>query len=518
MPRLKVFVSSVQKELAGERMAVSVLLSTDSFLQKHTVPRLFEYDPAPLVPADKAYLDLLRSCNLCVLIVGSTYGTAGADTGLSATHEEYRIVQELRLPLLVCVKGDDAVKRDNRVKAFLREIRKEKHTYSRFGSLEELERVVRERVVAHVKRVYDVSPTVDEERNAEQNMLSADVFERQCLDRAQWSTLNREAAARMIAAAEETTPDRLKSDEVRDHLLDRGYLWHDTDTGTYHATAAGLLLLSSDPSKRFSHARVQADAYAGSTRTPKADDHTFLKGPVTRVLDDAVQFVRRNTRHPLRVVGLTRVSVDEYPETALREVLVNAVVHRDYREAGRKVVLEVFHDRIMITNPGLPAGGQKLTRIASGRGRSRSRNPLLAQGLTWLEAMEDRGTGIMRMISAMLDHGLDSPVFSTDEGCVVVTLPGPGDDLDRIRVQADRSLGITPAQREAINDRQEKILEHAVEEGFVTTAWCVEHLGVVKDTVRRDFAVLVRMDLLQQVGKGRSTRYVPSGKEGGRAS
>jgi len=103
-----------------------------------------------------------------------------------------------------------------------------------------------------------------------------------------------------------------------------------------------------------------------------------------------------------------------------------------YREAGVKITFEVFHDRVVVTSPGLPAGGQSLTRIASGRGRSRSRNPLLAQGLAWLQAMEDRGTGIMRMTGAMLDHGLDRPRFASDGGCVVVTLPSPADNMDRI--------------------------------------------------------------------------------------
>ena len=51
---------------------------------------------------------------------------------------------------------------------------------------------------------------------------------------------------------------------------------------------------------------------------------------------------------------------------------------RDYREAGVKVTFEVFHDRVVVTSPGLPPGGQSLTRIASGHGRSRSRNPLLS--------------------------------------------------------------------------------------------------------------------------------------------
>ena len=190
-------------------------------------------------------------------------------------------------------------------------------------------------------------------------------------------------------------------------------------------------------------------------------------------------------------------------------MLVNAIAHRDYREAGVKVTFEVFHDRVVVTSPGLPAGGQSLTRIAAGRGRSRSRNPLLAQGLAWLQAMEDRGTGIMRMTGAMLDHGLDRPAFAPDDGCVVVTLPGPVDDMERIRIPEDMSTGLTPAQEQALNERQRAILSEAASSGAVTTRWCLEVLHVVKDTARRDFAHLVDLGLLSQTGKGRGTKYVP---------
>jgi len=71
MARLRVFISSVQKELAEERMAIQILLSTDSFLQRHSVPRLFEYTPAPLTPNKKGYLDLLGTGR------GGPAGTAG---------------------------------------------------------------------------------------------------------------------------------------------------------------------------------------------------------------------------------------------------------------------------------------------------------------------------------------------------------------------------------------------------------------------------------------------------------
>ena len=71
-------------------------------------------------------------------------------------------------------------------------------------------------------------------------------------------------------------------------------------------------------------------------------------------IEQALAFVDRNTRHPMRVVGSNRVRLDEYPVEALREALVNAIAHRDYDDGSRKIMLEVFSDRVVVSSPGLP--------------------------------------------------------------------------------------------------------------------------------------------------------------------
>jgi ATP-dependent DNA helicase RecG len=131
--RLKVFISSVQKEMRTERAAVGGLLATDPFLSSTTVPRLFEEYPAPLRPNKRGYLDLLRTCNVYLLIIGREYGHALED-GLSATEQEYQLAQELHLPTLVCVKGDHAFEREEKATALLQRIKSDSYTYSRFNS------------------------------------------------------------------------------------------------------------------------------------------------------------------------------------------------------------------------------------------------------------------------------------------------------------------------------------------------------------------------------------------------
>ena len=123
--------------------------------------------------------------------------------------------------------------------------------------------------------------------------------------------------------------------------------------------------------------------------------------------------------------------------------------------------------------------------------------------------MEDRGTGIMRMTGAMLDHGLDRPGFAPDDDCVVVTLPGPADNMNRIRVPEGISTELTPAQEEALNERQRRILEYAVETGAVTSGWCRKEFDVTYDTANRDLLAMMQLGLIRREGKGRGSRYVP---------
>ena len=74
---------------------------------------------------------------------------------------------------------------------------------------------------------------------------------------------------------------------------------------------------------------------------------------------------------------------------------------------------------------------------------------------------------------------------------------------------------MTPAVEAQLNDRQKKILLHALERGSVTTGWCIKKLGVVRDTAHRDLVGLVEMNLLVRKGSGRGAVYVP--QDGGSA-
>ncbi len=505
MIRLRVFVSSTQKELRAERQAIGSLLVTDEFLRACTVPRLFEEYPAPLQPNPKAYLDLLGTCSVYLLVVGHDYGRV-LDDGLSATHQEYRFARARKMPTLVCVRGERTEPREEETKAFLAEVEADHHTYSRFGSIDELLDKVRDRLKEHLQSTYDTAPTPGQDASAGEDRRVASDFERRPLAGLSVDDMDLDLARQMMAEAEETDPTRWAEADVVRLLLSRGYLWWDGPGGTHRPTIAGALLLAKRPghAPELTQARLQLEAFAGDAKEGEPLDAPFVDACLPEAIEQAVAFIRRNSSRPLVIQGLKRRSVEPYPAEALREVVVNALAHRDYSEAGAKVSIEVFASRVRASSPGLPPGGQSVESLASGQAPSRARNPLVVQGLTWLGFMDERGSGIRRMKRILELAGNPPARFSEEHGGVTVVLEAAAPE----GAMASAAGEASPQEEiaEAV-DHPTAILAILDEVGHVTTAICVKKLGVSRNTAWRVLSDMVEQGILEMIGTGRGTRY-----------
>jgi predicted HTH transcriptional regulator len=299
-------------------------------------------------------------------------------------------------------------------------------------------------------------------------------------------------------------------EDAKELLLRRGLLWLSPEDKQAYCSPAGVLLFAKDPTKVYPHSCLRLLAFSGTVRDPKPNDFQDVAAPIPKALELSMRFIDKNTRHPLRVDGLRRVRLDEYPLEALREAVINALAHRDYEDASRKIHVELFTDRVEVISPGLLPGGLTLAQLRSGNIQPCSRNPVLAQGLRALGLMEELGTGVVRMRRSMLDHGLGAPEYSFRDGCFVVTLHGPGGDLDRLKTAQGRALFDVPESIEReLNERQKDIMAHLAETGFVTTGWCRTTFGVALLTAQRDLARLKGYGLIESTGRGRSARYVP---------
>ncbi len=176
-----------------------------------------------------------------------------------------------------------------------------------------------------------------------------------------------------------------------------------------------------------------------------------MEGTLPEMIDKAVQFVARNTRHGLHIGSpwtARAQEVDEYPVEAVREAITNACCHRDYLERA-PIQIKVYDDRLTVSNPGGLLPGLDLAHL---EGRHKARNPLLAD---WLQAMgyvERFGVGLIRMREAMTQAGLPAPELQATTDYFTVTLRGPGQDHTRNTASSLRESA--PAWPAAIAEAQ----------------------------------------------------------------
>ncbi len=185
--------------------------------------------------------------------------------------------------------------------------------------------------------------------------------------------------------------------------IDRETLLHNLDclTADNRFTNLGVLFFARDIDFLLNHAVVVCVLYRGSEKVTILDKKDFT-GNIVENIDNALLFVKRHTKVRLKIEHLQHEEIPDYPEVALREAIINAVCHRDYFDKRANVTIEVFADRVVITNPGgLPSG---LSPEEFGT-KSVARNPRIASLLHRIDYIEKIGAGINRIRQAVAEHG-----------------------------------------------------------------------------------------------------------------
>lgn len=509
MIKLRVFISSVQKELEPERLAIASLITTDPFLNEHLEAVLFDKEPLSGRRASKPYLDCLDACQVYLLIINREYGRLQGS--LSATHQEYRHAQKKNLSTLVFVKGKTNGVRETGTQKFFKEIKDDGYTYKRFIDRLDLQPEARKALLRVLKDEYGIIPTEDEVKSGEETLEATSPFESDQTYQP-WSSMDHTVAKDWLISIGEISEKKGTKSEIQSALRTRGLLWLDRESGEHYASAAGVIFLGRNPSAPFPQCRILADAYRGTEPDPDPSDQSPISDPAPQAVRAVVDFVNRNTRHPPRIVGINRMVLDEYPEESVREAIVNAIAHRNYEDRSRTILVEVFFDRIVVSSPGLPPKPLTLAKLRRGKYRPCSRNPVLAQCLATLKLMEQRGSGLARMKAAMLDHGLAAPVLDIVDGYFQVTLLGPGDDIDRLRITSNKVTSlISPSIQEQLNDRQRQMVTLLVQGERLTSRRCEQEFGITRDTANRDFRLLCGLGIAKPIGEGRSRHYVYKG-------
>ena len=206
-----------------------------------------------------------------------------------------------------------------------------------------------------------------------------------------------------------------------------------TSAGYTSTTVDGLLLFGENLDRFLAQSGIRAISYQGTEPDYAVSAEEIIRGPLTPlggrsdltvepgVVDRAWDFVRRNTASSARLEGAQRYERREYPEEVLREVLVNALVHRDYSIAGTDVALSIFSDRLEIQSPGRLPNTVTIEGMRSGM--RYARNQTLVNVMRDYGYVDARGMGIRnKVIPLMHVNNGTEPEFIEEENRFTVRL------------------------------------------------------------------------------------------------
>lgn len=276
----------------------------------------------------------------------------------------------------------------------------------------------------------------------------------------------------------------------------------------------GLMALGRFPQEPFPQLRMTFVHYPTIEGADLASgerflDNVVLEGPVPVMVRDALAVLRRNMTRRAVVRGAGREDSWEYPDAALREVIVNALVHRDLSAASRgaQAQIEMYPDRLVVRNPGGLFGPVTVDQLGE-VGISSARNSSMMQILEDVPipggvrtVCENRGSGVRTMIGALRRARMSSPEFRDRIGSFTVTFPNHtllGDDV----VAWIDALG-----EEGLSDGQCVALATLRDGGTIDNRTYRRIAGVDSQVARNELRDLVGRGLVEQVGSHRWTRY-----------
>jgi ATP-dependent DNA helicase RecG len=470
----RIFISSVQKELAEERRAIRDFVRGDALLGRFFDVFLFEDLPASDRRADEVYLDEVGRCPIYVGLFGQEYGYEDA-TGLSPTEREFNRATTTGKTRLIFVKGFDDKARHPKMQALVRKagaqlIRR------RFTGIADLTSALYASLVEHLENSGVLQNRLFEDRPAPDATLNHIDLE------AVTAFVRRARSARQFPLPE--------SAPVTDVLAHLGLLHGRQPTN------AAMLLFGQRPQHFVPAAEVRCMHFHGTEIQRPAPSYQIFNGRLFDQVDRAADFVLGVIN---RTVGTRALSSQapvayEIPPDVIREAIVNAVVHRDYA-SGAAVQVSVFADRVEVWNPGV------LTPPLTPEGlrhphRSITRNPRIAETLFLARYIEKYGTGTLMMIRETAAHALPEPDFEQRGGEFVITVW-----RDWLTEQLLAGL--------KLNRRQQDVISHLKVSGRIGNLDYRRIFGVSKPTASRDLEELCTLGVLTKVGStGKGTHYV----------
>lgn len=184
-------------------------------------------------------------------------------------------------------------------------------------------------------------------------------------------------------------------------------------------TYGALLLFSSERLIFLPDSIIRCVCYAGNSRE-KIIDQKDIASNLILAVTEIINFIDRHTSISSKIGKVTREDTSQFPPVAIREAVINALVHADYSIMGSSIQVAVFADRVEITNPGSLPFGQSLESALSGI--SKVRNKVIGKVFRELRLIERLGSGIPRILSSYIGEPVGPPKFEEIDNHFRVTL------------------------------------------------------------------------------------------------
>lgn len=228
-------------------------------------------------------------------------------------------------------------------------------------------------------------------------------------------------------------------------------------------------------------------------------DRKEFTGSILKQLEEVYQFINLLNKTKATFSGLDRTDMRDYPEEAVRESLLNSIVHRDYSFSGSNLV-NIYENRMEFVSLGGLVSGLELKSIFLGV--SQSRNPNLAAVFYRMRLIESYGTGIGKIERAYKTYQFQ-PEFETAKGVFRVTLPNRNEKQEREERATDHVDTMV-----SLNEQKSLIVQYAKENGSVTRKEVEDLIGAGTTKAFRLLKELCEAGKLEQKGNGKLSTYV----------
>ena len=251
-------------------------------------------------------------------------------------------------------------------------------------------------------------------------------------------------------------------------------------------TNAGVLLFGKNPQKYFINANIRVGAFKGNDATTIISDK-LIDGNLFEQVAKAEEAIKFAINVKYSITGKTseRQEIWDYPLSAIRETLLNSIVHRDYFDKTSSIQIKIFKDWLWFYNPGELVDDLTVENLKTSH-PSKTRNPLIASIFYRAGFIEKFGSGIDRIMNACRKEVIPQPEFIEECGGFSVK-------FKKEFVQ--------------LNERQNKALSTIKEKGLISNSEYQEITGATRETSKRDLALMLKLGILHKTGEGKTTKY-----------